>query len=139
MLGARLMGRGVRRIVLVSLAAIAVSCSTDNSTGPTTADRATSANTPATANQAVARPVALRGTLAGLTGACPTVTFMVDSTSVSTTASTTVTGGGCSDLASGVGVRVVGTPQSDGSVVATSIVLRQPPSSPATARGPVAA
>ena len=63
--------------------------------------------------------VTLTGTVASLAGTCPSLTFTVDGTTVSTNASTTYGGGGtCSDIRNGDRRGVAGTRQNDGRVVA---------------------
>jgi hypothetical protein len=67
-------------------------------------------------------PVTLTGTVSGLGGTCPAVTLTVQSTTVKGTSATTFDGTkGCSSLANGDSVTVVGTKQSDGSVVASKL------------------
>jgi len=62
----------------------------------------------------------IEGSVGGLKGACPTVTFGVNGFSVATTASTTFAPA-CGELKSGNKVRVRGITQADGSVRATSV------------------
>ena len=62
----------------------------------------------------------IEGSVGGLKGSCPTVTFGVNGFSVATTASTTFTPA-CGDLKSGNKVKVKGITQADGSVRATSV------------------
>ena len=62
----------------------------------------------------------IEGSVGGLKGACPTVTFGVNGFSIATTASTTFTPA-CGELKSGNKVRVRGITQADGSVRATSV------------------
>jgi Domain of unknown function (DUF5666)/Putative binding domain, N-terminal len=67
--------------------------------------------------------VQLSGTLSGLLGQCPTISFTVNSTSVFAISSTTYSGGKCSDLRNGRSVTVTGTAQADGRVLATLIAV----------------
>jgi hypothetical protein len=62
----------------------------------------------------------IEGSVGGLKGTCPTVTFGVNGFNVATTASTTFTPA-CADLKSGNKVKVKGITQADGSVRATSV------------------
>jgi uncharacterized protein DUF5666/BACON domain-containing protein/all-beta uncharacterized protein len=66
-------------------------------------------------------PTQLSGTLSGLSGKCPTVSFTVSSKTVTTTSATAFTGTACNDLRTGRAVLVTGTLQSNGSVVATIV------------------
>lgn len=63
----------------------------------------------------------IEGSLGGLKGTCPAVTFSVNGFSIATSASTTFEGGTCSALKSGTKVNVKGLRQSDGSVAATLV------------------
>ena len=67
--------------------------------------------------------VELKGTVAGLTGTCPAVTFTIGTpaTTVKTNSSTTFDDVTCATLANGAVVEVKGTKQTDGSILATSI------------------
>ena len=62
----------------------------------------------------------IEGSLGGLKGTCPVVTFGVNGFNVATTASTTFTPA-CADFKSGNKVKVKGITQADGSVRATSV------------------
>jgi hypothetical protein len=62
----------------------------------------------------------IEGSVGGLKGTCPAVTFGVNGFNVATTASTTFTPA-CAELKSGNKVRVRGVTQADGSVRATSV------------------
>ena len=62
----------------------------------------------------------IEGSVGGLKGTCPAVTFGVNGFNVATTASTTFTPA-CADLKSGTKVKVKGITQADGSVRATSV------------------
>jgi Domain of unknown function (DUF5666) len=62
----------------------------------------------------------IEGSVGGLRGTCPTVTFGVNGFNIATTESTTFTPA-CGDLRSGNRVRVSGITQADGSVRATSV------------------
>jgi hypothetical protein len=67
--------------------------------------------------------VQLSGTLSGLLGQCPTISFTVNSTSVFAVSSTAYSGGKCADLRNGRAVTVTGTVQADSRVLATLIAL----------------
>jgi hypothetical protein len=64
---------------------------------------------------------AIEGSLGGLKGTCPTVTFSVNGFSIATSAATVFEGGTCSALKSGNKITVTGIKQADGSVVATRV------------------
>jgi hypothetical protein len=63
------------------------------------------------------------GTVSGLAGTCPALTFSVGTLKVSTSASTIFRGGTCGQLANGVVVEVTGMSQADGSVGATRVTF----------------
>jgi len=69
------------------------------------------------------KPVQVSGPVTGLSGKCPTVSFKVGSTTVSTTSDTVYSGGTCNSLSNTKQVAVTGTPQADGSALATLIVV----------------
>ena len=87
--------------------------------------------------------VSVKGTISGLSGACPSLTLTVGDTSVTTNASTTFTDKKCADIAGGDKAEVVGTKQSDNTVLATTVDAKAPPPPPAptpvTLSGPVSA
>jgi hypothetical protein len=63
----------------------------------------------------------IEGSVGGLKGSCPSLTFGVNGYSIATNGSTTFSGGACSSLKSGDKVTVDGVKQADGSVVATTV------------------
>jgi hypothetical protein len=63
----------------------------------------------------------IQGSVGGLKGSCPSVTFGVNGYSIATNGSTTFSGTTCSALKSGDKVTVDGTTQADGSVLATKV------------------
>jgi len=65
--------------------------------------------------------VELEGTVSGLTGSCPTLTFTVKGTTVKTSAATRFEDGSCTGVRNGAKVEVKGTRQSDGSVLASKV------------------
>jgi hypothetical protein len=67
--------------------------------------------------------VQLSGTLSGLSGQCPTISFTVNSTSVFAISSTTYSSGKCGDVKNGKSVTVTGAVQVDGRVLATLIAV----------------
>jgi len=69
------------------------------------------------------KTVQLNGPVTSLSGTCPTVSFKVGSTSVSTNSSTVYSGGTCNNLSNTKQVAVTGTSQADGSALATLIVV----------------
>ena len=72
-----------------------------------------------------ASTVAISGRVAAVSGICPTLTFAVSDTTVTTTAATVMTGGSCTQIANGIDVEVTGTRQADRSVVATQVTIRR--------------
>lgn len=66
----------------------------------------------------------LSGRVAALSGTCPSLTFAVSSTTVTTSSATKVTGGSCTDIANGVDVQVTGARQADRSVAASQVAIR---------------
>ena len=82
--------------------------------------------------------VAGDGTVASLTGECPTVTMVVRGVRVSTTEETTYEIGECGNLRPGTKVRVEGDFEEDGSLTATSIAITdQPGGHPVAGEGTV--
>jgi hypothetical protein len=66
----------------------------------------------------------LTGAISGSTGTCPTVTFTVQSTKVTVNSTTTYPSTTCADATKNTAnVKVTGTKQTDGSVLATSVSL----------------
>ncbi len=65
--------------------------------------------------------VTLEGAVGALSGTCPTLTFRVSGTAVTTNASTQFEGGGCNAVRNGAKVEVTGTRQADGSVLASKV------------------
>lgn len=63
----------------------------------------------------------IEGSVGGLKGACPSVSFNVNGFSITTTSATVFEGGTCLALKSGDKVTVKGTKQADGSVTATRV------------------
>jgi hypothetical protein len=63
----------------------------------------------------------LNGTISAKTGSCPTLTFTIASTKVSTNASTEFKDVACSSLSNGDSAEVKGTRQTNGSVLASSV------------------
>jgi len=62
-----------------------------------------------------------KGTISGVSGACPSLTFTLAGTIVKTDGSTQFKGGDCSAIVSGVQAEVKGVKQADGSVKATRV------------------
>ena len=84
--------------------------------------------------------VTLTGTVSNFGGAWPALTFTVQGTAVKTSSSTTCDGTkGCSIMANGDSVTVVGTKQSDGTVVASKVTnATAPPPADVTLNGVIA-
>ncbi len=82
----------------------------------------------------------ITGTISGIAGACPNVTFKVETKVVRTDSATTYVEKSCADLKDGVRVGVAGTTQGDGSLLARQVKFAPPPPPPAlTAEGTVSA
>ncbi len=75
----------------------------------------------------------LNGQAAAVAGSCPahTLTFTVNGTRVVTNAATLFKDGTCASVKNGAPVEVKGTPQSDGSLLATSVELKAGDQEPA--------
>jgi hypothetical protein len=65
----------------------------------------------------------VRGTISGLTGTCPALTFTVNGRTIMTTGSTRFDRGGCAAVQNGLRAEVEGTLQANGTVLATEIEL----------------
>jgi uncharacterized protein DUF5666 len=65
----------------------------------------------------------VEGTVSGMTGTCPALTFMVKTTKVTTDGSTQFKGGACTAIANGKKVDVEGTRQADASIKAKTVEL----------------
>jgi hypothetical protein len=63
----------------------------------------------------------IAGSVGGLKGTCPVMSFGVNGFSVTTSSTTVFEGGACASLKSGDKVTVKGLKQADGSVAATSV------------------
>jgi Domain of unknown function (DUF5666) len=74
-----------------------------------------------TASEVVVELVQAAGSIAALQGSCPSVTFSLGSTVVSTSPATLFAGRACSQLSNGAVVGVDGYGQSNGSIAATSV------------------
>jgi hypothetical protein len=61
------------------------------------------------------------GSISALQGSCPSITFALAGSAVSTSSATMFDGRPCSQLADGTMVRIDGYRQSDGSIAATSV------------------
>jgi hypothetical protein len=83
-------------------------------------------------------PVTLSGTVSGSTGTCPAVTFTVQSTKVTVNNVTTYPQTSCADATKNdASVKVTGTKQSDGSVLATSVSVTTPATTTTTLTGEI--
>jgi len=74
-------------------------------------------------NDPTARPSEIEGTISGISAVsgCPVVTFVIGTTQVTTSATTTFDDVTCATLANGALVEVEGAKQADGSIVATRV------------------
>lgn len=69
------------------------------------------------------RPEEISGTVADLSGTCPSVTFKLGTTVVKTDATTEFEDGTCAAIANGTKVEVTGVKQADGSIMAKEVEL----------------
>jgi len=69
--------------------------------------------------------VELKGAVSSVSGTCPTPTFVVNETTVTTTTSTQFKDGSCDSLAVGRQVEVRGTRQADGTVLASRVEIKE--------------
>ena len=67
----------------------------------------------------------VEGVVSATTGTCPSLTFMVGTTKVTTNSATTFRDGICTDVKDGARVEVKGTRQADGSILATRVELKR--------------
>jgi Domain of unknown function (DUF5666) len=72
-------------------------------------------------DDAVGGEVEIEGSVGGLQGTCPAVSFGINGFSITTNASTTFDGQACTAIKNGDKVKVNGTKQSNGSVLATRV------------------
>ena len=63
----------------------------------------------------------LKGTVSGVSGTCPSLTFTVNGKTVKTNASTVFENVACAQIANGTRVEVKGAPQSDGTLTAKKV------------------
>ena len=70
------------------------------------------------------------GTVAGLTGNCPALSFTLAQTKVTTNRATVFGSGACADLKVGAAAVAIGTKQSDGSVLASRVHVGEPQGPP---------
>jgi hypothetical protein len=76
-----------------------------------------------TVSQEGVKQVEVTGEVNSLAGDCPSLTFQVGDQAVTTGPETSFTAGNCTHLRNGTRVHIVGTPESDGSVAATSVAF----------------
>ena len=89
-----------------------------------TLSKGTITATAITVDATVPATVSFEGRVEAVSGTCPALTFAVADTTVTTAASTVLSGGTCAQIVNGVSARVTGTRQSDGSVNATQIAIQ---------------
>ena len=94
--------------------------SPDLSTGASASGGAGSGSSATTANE-------IKGTVTGLTGTCPAVTFKLEGKTIRASAATAYGDRTCADVKNDVKVTVVGTAQADGSILATKVLIAPPP------------
>jgi Domain of unknown function (DUF5666) len=74
-----------------------------------------------TASFVMVERVQASGSIAALQGSCPSITFALGGSVVSTSSVTVFDGRACRQLSDGTAVRVDGYKQGDGSIAATSV------------------
>jgi hypothetical protein len=83
---------------------------------------------------------AIMGTVSGLAGSCPALTFRLADKTIKTDASTAYGDGGCGDVKNGASAGAIGTAQADGSILASHVrVLPAAPVAPVPVIGTVSA
>ncbi|MBL0171200.1 MAG: hypothetical protein IPP90_10800 [Gemmatimonadaceae bacterium] len=75
--------------------------------------------------------VSVVGTVSGLAGTCPVVSFTLERRVIRTTAATVYGNGACTDITDGIRVEIAGTVQGDGSVVVVKLSMVRPAGTPA--------
>ena len=94
--------------------------SPDLSTGASASGGAGSGSSATTANE-------IKGTVTGLSGTCPAVTFKLEGKTIRASAATAYGDRTCADVKNDVKVTVLGTAQADGSILATKVLIAPPP------------
>lgn len=82
-------------------------------------DRVTNGTPPSGSTPGAALGVS--GSVTGLSGSCPSISFSVNGKAVRTSGDTSFPGGSCAALKAGDGVGVFGSTQADGSIAATCV------------------
>jgi len=75
--------------------------------------------------------VKVDGTVSGLGGTCPTLTFTLDGKTIKTSAATSYSGGTCADVKNDAKIAVAGAAQADGSILAAQVRIGTPTTEPA--------
>ena len=112
--------------LLIGVATVSITaCSgREGPIGPIEVTSPSPAGTTAPASANVAVRVDFEGKVSGLIGTCPSLQFTAGGRAVTTSASTTVRGG-CSAIVNSAPVLVSGVRQSDGSVSASAVIVRE--------------
>lgn len=79
--------------------------------------------TTTTTTTSTAASVSITGTISGIAGSCPTVSFVLEGKTIKISAATTYERGECAGLRNAIRVTATGTPQADGTVVATRVAF----------------
>lgn len=90
-------------------------------TSPTSGATSTTTASAAPAGPTTPNPIEASGTVTGLSGTCPNLSFTLGSTTVVTNAGTAFEGHACGDVANSDLGRAIGTPQTNGGLVATRV------------------
>lgn len=131
------MVRMLARVTVGGLVVCACACGGGNGPAPTSPSTTAVAVSVLAASQAANRPERIAGEVSNLGGACPTISFQIGSTIVSTSTSTLFPDGSCGAVANGSMVEVDGTSQTDGSIAATQVRVARPHPQVARAHGAV--
>jgi hypothetical protein len=119
---------GAARVATMNVAGQTYTVNQDAAGGapaPAPAPSPAPAPAPAPAPPPPPGPVDIDGTVLLVWNRCPTVSFLVDLTTVTTDGKTDFKGGHCPDLSIGDNVQVTGQPQSDGTVLADHVTFKK--------------
>jgi hypothetical protein len=79
---------------------------------------------PVTPPPVASTTVTITGTINGLTGSCPSVTFVLEGKTIRISAATTYERGSCAELRNAIRVTATGATQADGSIAATRVAFQ---------------
>ena len=116
---------GKARTGAVVVAGKTYSVSQDGAATPSPTPTPTPSPSPAPAPAPSSAPISLSGLLSSLAGSCPSIRFTAGARLIVADRNTDYSHGGCKDISNGDTVKVDGTTQSDGTVLATRIEITQ--------------